>query len=140
MLGVVTSDAAQAARRRMILDSALDDSGPFAVDHPPGSGPAGVAATRPGELSGATTVCGGTGWSARLAWSVVDGPARTGARDPGGIVLFGDGYMRQRPMPRQLGFAPATGPGREDPAAERQRSGRGPRPGRGAYGPLVGPS
>jgi hypothetical protein len=32
--------------------------------------------------------------------------------------------------------APATGPGREDPVAERQRSGPGPRPGRGAAGPL----
>jgi hypothetical protein len=41
--------------------------GPSAVDHPPGSGPAGVAATPAASLSGATNARGGAGWSDRLA-------------------------------------------------------------------------
>jgi hypothetical protein len=76
--------------------------------------PSGERASRcrrniPESLSGAIDACGGAGWSARLAWSAVDGPARTGARDPAGglflidemrLIRYWDSRQRRAPIGR----------------------------------------
>jgi hypothetical protein len=69
----------------------LVDGGPSAVDHPPGSGPTGVAATLAARRAGQRTFAAVPVGLLGLPWSSVDGPARTGARDPaGGSFLIGE--------------------------------------------------